>query len=149
LAPALAEYRRNLERVVGLTRGRGVRLILLTEPVLWHEGLAAEDRALLWMGGNGDFMRRPVDEYYSIGALARGMASYNEVTSSLARDEHVESLDLAAMLPRTREAFYDDCHFNENGARQLAELVAAYLASRPPWAGTRRSPTAPASAPAP
>jgi lysophospholipase L1-like esterase len=135
LGPALDEYRRNLNEIVQLSRARAIRLLLLTEPVLWRDGLAPEDQRLLWMGGNGDFMRKQVDDYYSIGVLAKGMQLYNQVLSDLCDEQHLECVDAAALLPRSREVFYDDCHFNENGARLLAGIVASHFASRPPWAG--------------
>jgi hypothetical protein len=34
---------------------------------------------------------------------------------------------LARSIPPTTEYFYDDCHFNENGARKVASLLADCL----------------------
>ena len=41
-----------------------------------------------------------------------------------------EPFDLAAHVPRDTTAFYDDVHFNESGARIVADLVTRHLLDR-------------------
>ena len=53
----------------------------------------------------------------------------NERIRKVARDLALPLVDLDRRLPRSTETFYDDCHFNRNGARLVAEELAAYFES--------------------
>jgi lysophospholipase L1-like esterase len=134
LDPALEEYARNLESIVALARERTVRLILVTQPVLWRPELPEEARNLLWLGGVGDFQNDEGCEYYSVEALAEGMRRYNAVLLEIARIHGVEVVDLAAAVGGDPALFYDDAHFNAAGARVVAETIAAHLIANPPCA---------------
>jgi lysophospholipase L1-like esterase len=127
LGPGLSEYRRNVELLTRISREHGARPLFLTQPCLWSDALSAEEEALLWMGGVGDYQARPGAAYYTSAALARGMRIYNEALLATCAELGADCLDLAAALPRDTTVFYDDVHFNEAGARRVAELVAAAL----------------------
>ena len=132
LKPALEEYARNLNTIIDLARARHARLILMTQPTLWRRDMTPELSGLLWMGGVGNFQKEAGMEYYSTDALADGMALYNETLLKVCRERGVECLDLAALIPKDTTAFYDDCHFNEGGARLVAEAIAGHLKATPP-----------------
>jgi lysophospholipase L1-like esterase len=139
LTSGLDEYRANLIECARLARRDGVRLILMTQPVLWRKNLPAELEALLWMGGIGDYQKEMGSIYYTSAALAEGMQRYNECLLQLSREIGVECLDLAGLLADDTAVFYDDCHFNESGARKVAEAVAAYLLESAPPGTTAES----------
>jgi len=42
-------------------------------------------------------------------------------------DCQVECMDLASEMDGNETYFYDDLHFNEAGARQVAEVIAAHF----------------------
>lgn len=133
LGPALTEYAANLKRMARSARDRGVRLVFLTQPVLWSAAPTPEQEALCWYGWIG---REPWDgpqAYYSLPVLAAGMAAYNQTLRELCAQEGLGLglVDLALALPRDTSVFYDDCHLNEEGARRVAEQVAAWLAEHP------------------
>jgi lysophospholipase L1-like esterase len=128
LGPALAEYERNLTRIVQAAGARGVTVVLLTQPSLWRADLEPEAQATLWWGGVGDFQRPGARvPYYTAQALAEGCSLYNEATLRVAQRTGALAFDLASVVPRTREMFYDDMHFTEAGARLVAEAVAVFL----------------------
>jgi len=133
LTAALAEYARNLERILDVCAERGVRPLLVTQPTMWDADLPPELVELLWFGGVGDFMEQEGCEYYSVAALAEGMRRYNEVLLEVARRRGADSLDVTQLLPRDTRTFFDDCHFNEEGAARLGELVAGHLLEQPPF----------------
>lgn len=132
LSSALDEYSRNIKEVAALARARSVRLILLTQPTMWRPGLPRELDSLLWFGGVGDFQARPGQPYYSVEALADGIKRYNNVLLQTCASEHLECIDLSSLAKDT-SVFYDDVHFNEAGARQVATIVANHLKSKPPF----------------
>ena len=65
--------------------------------------------------------------YYTVRALNEGMTGYNAALLQVCKDRGVECIDLASLLPKDLTTFYDDEHFNENGAARVAEIVAEYL----------------------
>ena len=124
LAPALGEFRANLERLAAIAEEQGVRLVLLTQPVLWGANLAPELDARCWYGWVGRPPWEGPEAYVSLAAMAEGMERYNAVLRAVAADRGLGLVDLAAELSGDPEVFYDDCHFTERGAQRVAELVA-------------------------
>jgi hypothetical protein len=137
LSSALGEYARNLDLLLDVTRSFRVRALFLTQPTLWTRELPEHLRDLLWMGGVGNFQAKPGSQYYSVEALAEGMDLYNRALMKKCRETGAECLDLASALPRDTRVFYDDCHFNEGGARAVAAILARYYRDRglPPESG--------------
>jgi hypothetical protein len=127
LGSALDEYERNLREIVQSGRIQAVRVVLMTQPVLWRAGLTDREEALLWMGGVGDFQSRAGALYYEPEALERGMDEYNERLRKVCRDMAVECIDLSTLIPKTTEYFADDCHFTDKAQILLADIVASAL----------------------
>lgn len=132
LGPALQEYARNAEEIARRVKQAGMRLVFVTQPAMWRAGLGALEQRTLWMGGIGDFQAGG-GRYYTAAALAEGLAAYNRTLLDVCARTGVECLDLATRTRQDLTVFYDDCHFNEAGARAVAEAVAAYLGTRPPF----------------
>lgn len=127
LGPALAEYEQNLRAILAAARQHRVRCVFLTQPVLWRAGLPHEQERLLWMGGVGNFRFEKGCDYYSTPALRAGMDLYNNTLREVCRAETVDCIDLAALLSKDLSLFYDDCHFNQQGAEQVAETLAGVM----------------------
>jgi lysophospholipase L1-like esterase len=127
LSPALKEYVINVNALIDIAKKNNVRIVFMTQPTLWRAGLSPELRDLLWVGGIGDYQVNAGCDYYSIEALAEGMKMYNDQLLSICRSRNVECIDLAARLPKDTSVFYDDCHFNEAGAAQVADVLSQYL----------------------
>ena len=127
LSAALGEYSRNINRMIDVASQRSVRLIFLTQPAMWRAGLPEELEALLWFGGVGAFQDELGMPYYSAKTLAEGIDLYNATLLEICRERGVDCLDLAAVLEKDTSVFYDDVHFNENGARQVAAAIAEFM----------------------
>lgn len=132
LERGLRDYSATIREIISVTRARGTRVIFMTQPVLWHRDLTPDLVDLTWMGGVGGDKPEDAKFYYTAEALAAGMTQYNIMLKSTCRETSVECMDVAATLPHDTTVFYDDCHFNESGSRQVAALVAEYLSSREP-----------------
>lgn len=131
LEPALAEYRANLGRIADAVREAGAEPVLVTPPAIWRADLPPDLGALLWMGGVGDFQRAEGGaDFYTPGALATGLARYAETLLGVCAERGLACVDLARDFPADTSAFYDDVHFNEAGARLVAERLAAELGAR-------------------
>lgn len=129
LSSALDAYASTLNRMVDMANERSVRLILVTQPTLWRSDLPADLTALLWSGAIGSPQTGVDGPYYSVGALARAMQAYNATLLQVCQQRQIECVDLASMLAKDTTVFYDDVHFNESGARQVADILAGYLES--------------------
>lgn len=132
LSAGLDEYTRNLKEMAALARARSTRLILLTQPTMWGPGLPRELESLLWLGGIGEFQARPGQPYYAAEPLAEGLKRYNDAMLAVCKTEGLECIDLTH-LERDVSTYYDDFHFNENGAKKVARIVSTYLQSKPPF----------------
>lgn len=138
LRPGLEEFERNLRYLIGQARAQHRRIVFLTQPTLWRDDLSDYERYQLCFGQVGrDALN--ATEYYAPEALAAGIAQYNAVTRRVCAEERVECLDLASLIPKNLDSFYDDCHFNEPGAVKVADAVSRYLVAHPPFAASAAS----------
>ncbi len=131
LPDGLAVYQKTLNEIVDAAQAAGARLIFLTQPTLWREGLSAEEEASLWMGGPRFDRLGPGAQFHSVRALADGMARYNQALLDVCRERGVECIDVASQLPRDGALFWDDAHLTVEGSRRQAQIVAGYLRERP------------------
>jgi lysophospholipase L1-like esterase len=127
LTSALEEYTRNINIIIDLAQGKSIRVIFMTQQVLWTPNIPEQLNSLLWAGGIGNFQKERGKEYYSVEALSTGMEMYNKSLIKACHTRHVECFDLASILPKDTTVFYDDVHFNENGAKKVAEALTRYL----------------------
>jgi lysophospholipase L1-like esterase len=127
LSSALNEYANNINTIVDLSEENGIRLISMTQPAMWKSGLSKDLQALLWLGGIGDFQKKSGKAYYSVEALEKGLKFYNDILLRISQKRDVECINLASMLKKDTTVFYDDVHFNESGARQVAEILSDYI----------------------
>ena len=134
LTEPLVEDRRNLGFLADAAAARNIRLVLVTQPMLWRRDLPQAAVDLLWMGGQDDFQANAGKAYYTLPVLVETMRRYNEALLDVCRERGLSCLDLAEKIPHETTMFYDDCHFTEQGSKAVAAAVSAYLAALPPFA---------------
>jgi len=128
LAPALGEYRRNLQALAERARAYGAPIVFLTQPTLWAKDMGAAERSRLLAGGIGPIKTWCTHQrYYSPQTLAAGMQAFNDVLRDVCREPGMTCRDLAAALPPRANYFYDDMHLSEAGAARVAELVVGWI----------------------
>jgi lysophospholipase L1-like esterase len=118
LTAALDGYEARLCAMITATRARGAVPVFLTQPTLWRTQLPKPIEDRLWFGyvkGRG---------YLSVAALRDGMDRYNARLTQVCAAEGVHCVDLSAM-DGVPEYYYDDCHFTEEGAAELARILRA------------------------
>ncbi len=128
----LADYRHNLGAIADRAAAVGVRIVFVTHPYLWRSDISAEDGGLLWFGWIGDNWTTAT-AYYTPGALARGMETYNLEMLSFCKERRLECVDAASTLNAEPDILYDDVHFTERGSARLAEVLATWLTARAPY----------------
>jgi len=146
LDAALGRYHSCIERIINACRAKGASPIFINQPVLWGEGLSPQAERSLWIG------RTEEGAYLSAAVARRGMEMFNAVLMQTCEDSAVQCIDVSAMSGR-EDLFYDDCHFNEAGSRELARLIAAWFnvyfkeTTVEPGMAQTRSPTRPPGGP--
>ncbi len=119
LTTARCAYEDRLRALVATITGKGVRVVLVSQPTLWSASLTERSKSLLWMGEMKD------GRFLSPGTLAAGIDLFNESLIKVCNETGTRCVDLRGLNGR-EDLFYDDCHFNEAGAREVADLIAAH-----------------------
>ncbi|HKW34568.1 MAG TPA: GDSL-type esterase/lipase family protein [Candidatus Acidoferrum sp.] len=132
LSIGLAEYRQRITRLASQCETLHVRCIFATQPTLWCSTLNKDEQALLWGGRLGPWDDKSAG-YLSAADLEKAMNAWNDALLQVCADKHLECFDLAARIPKTTEAFYDDSHSTDRGAAMYADQLAAYLLAKPPF----------------
>jgi lysophospholipase L1-like esterase len=131
LSTGLAEYRGRILALANRCGDLHIRCLFLTQPTMWRDNLTTDEESLFWLGYLGPWLHPK--GYISSADLARAMDLYNRTLLDVCRQSSLECFDLAARIPKTTAAFFDEMHFNEAGSRLVARNLNEYLLSRPPF----------------
>ncbi|MCE9591248.1 MAG: SGNH/GDSL hydrolase family protein [Planctomycetes bacterium] len=112
----LAKYPERIAAIIDACKAHNVTVYFVTQPVLWSENSPPEAQKLFWFGWRAD------GSYLSVKALCGLMDRYNAALRETCAARGVVCIDLSSMNGK-QECFYDDCHFTEAGARQVAKLI--------------------------
>jgi len=116
----VTRYRANLISIVGIARSHGIDLIFLTQATTWNSRVDSAIAKWHWMTGGPD-------SAYREEALDQAMEAYNDAVRAVAAEFDVPLLDLARLLPKSGEYFYDDVHFNPRGAETVGARLASFV----------------------
>lgn len=113
-----AHFANNVDALIKLCRSMNKTPVFLTQPVLWRPNISKEsDQQLYTLFENRDNL--------STEALYTCMKMFNESLLSVAEKNQATVIDL---FNQSKENwFYDDCHYNEYGAQQIADIVSEEL----------------------
>lgn len=128
LEDGLDQYGRNLKIIIRDARAQNVRLVFVTQPVIWSENLPPEIDARLWMfyAGKGAGRFDPAD-------LRTAMDAFNARLLEVCEAERIECIDIATSMSGNPDYFFDDMHFTEQGAAEVASLIADYFRDHSPF----------------
>jgi len=112
-------YKARLEKLLAICREHNILPVLLTQPVLYGEGV--DEASGVDLGHR--FVARDMD-----GATAwQVLDLYNGVTREVGREGGVVVIDLAREMPKNSAYYYDLMHYTNAGAARMADIVAAQL----------------------
>lgn len=112
-ASNLAAFEINMKTILGICLANNIKLILVTQATTWDSKLDSFN-GLIWMSFiGGDRLPEHV--------LKAEMEKYNDVLRKIAEESNVLLYDLSNEIEPSREFFYDDCHFNNNGVKFYCE----------------------------
>ena len=116
----VAPYRNNLISIAGIARSHGIDLVFMTQPTTWNSRVDSDIAKWHWMSAGPD-------SAYREEALDQAMEAYNDAVRAVAAQFDVPLLDLARLLPKSGEYFYDDVHFNPRGAQTVGAMLASFV----------------------
>jgi hypothetical protein len=130
-APMLAAYEHHLRTLVALLKQHSSRVILLRQPWLERPFTPSEELNL-WMFGNGRPYRETVTDYYDRALIYPILRRVDAVTEKIARELHVEALELTSRIPADFAHYYDEFHNTPKGCAIVGQLVAEAILAPPP-----------------
>ena len=126
-------YKERVEAIVRTSREHGIEPVLMTQPALY--GGAIDPLTLVNLDAIVISDERRIKAGKVRGALAwRILELYNDAVRDVGRTENVLVIDTAAQLPKSSQFFYDFIHFTNDGASEVARIVAQDLC---PFLGER------------
>jgi lysophospholipase L1-like esterase len=116
----LQSYAANLRTIVGIANGHKTQLVFMTQQSTWNSSVDSNAHAWHWiLYRNGKTYR---EEF-----MAEALESLNNVMRNIAQEYSIPLFDLAKSLPKSLEYFYDDVHFNVNGALLTGKELGLYI----------------------
>ncbi len=119
------DYVAATKQLVAACNRLKLRCIFLTQPTAYDPGIEPALKRRLWMTPPSANFTLPLSEMVQFALV------YNRYLLDAVRSQGGEACDVARALPPTTQYFYDDCHFNENGARAMAKAIQACIVGLP------------------
>ncbi|MEP7257138.1 MAG: SGNH/GDSL hydrolase family protein [Flavitalea sp.] len=117
--PLIEAFRKRLNKILDTCLSNGIHPILVTQPILFGRGAdnitgANLETYKIRNGYNGLMMWKILEEY-------------NNVSRQMAVSKNVFLIDLATEMPKSSLFFYDICHFSNQGALKVSEILERHL----------------------
>jgi len=111
-------YEKYLEEISTTCHANKIRCLFVTQPSGYQAGASEEYKNGFWM--------TPPNQSYTLDfqSMVTIAKLYNNYLVDYARSHNHDICDAAPELAPSYDAFYDDCHFNTEGARKLSEVIA-------------------------
>lgn len=119
-------YKQRVEAIVRLSRQYGIEPVLMTQPALY--GTAIDPLTLVSLDAIVVSDERRIKAGRVRGKLAwEVLELYNDAVREVGRARDVLVIDTATRLGKSSQFFYDFVHFTDDGAREVARIVADEL----------------------
>ena len=119
----VATYARNLVTIVGLGKAHEIQLVFITQASTWNSSIDSEAKNWHWM-----LYRRGVT--YREEFMNEALEAMNDAMRQVAIQHRVPRYDLSILIPKSVKYFYDDAHFNVEGAKWAGEGLASYIVAK-------------------
>ncbi|MBF0254011.1 MAG: SGNH/GDSL hydrolase family protein [Candidatus Omnitrophica bacterium] len=114
-----SEFEKSLQNFVDVCRGRGIRVVLMTQPNRFTE--VPDPIVRVKMNGLAS------DFGISYESFRRDYLKFNNVIRRVAKVNDVPLVDLANLVPPTSGYIYDTVHLNDNGSQEVAAMITEHL----------------------
>lgn len=113
-------YGENLRSMAGICRANGVKLVFMPNQSTWNSAADTSMSRQHWLLTCGGVTYK--EEY-----LSAALDTLNQQMKYISNEQLMNLFDLPSVMPKTSRYFYDDCHFNVNGAAEAGKKLATYL----------------------
>lgn len=115
----LVLYEERLRQLIDDCRQKGIDPVFVTQPALYGDGIDPQTGVDLLgvQAGPGNN-----------GALSwKILEAYNDVTRSVCSRKGIYLIDLALLMAKDSQYYYDFVHYTNKGSQKVAEIIAAAL----------------------
>jgi len=116
----LAAYANNLRTIAGVAQAHGIKLVLMTQQTTWNGPDNANLKEWQWLLCRSGTRYR--EDY-----MNEALTALNDQTRQVAHQFSIPVYDLAGTMPKSRDFFYDDVHFNDRGAQEAGIGLATLI----------------------
>jgi len=116
-------YANNLRTLAGVAAGHGIAMIFVTQQTTWNSDVDSTAKDWQWLLTVDDVRYAEDDMHHALERM-------NDFMRQTAKSLDMPLYDLARVMPKSSEFFYDDVHFNTNGARVAGTQLAAVILER-------------------
>lgn len=115
------EYRNRIETIIHECRELDITPVFMTQPLLYEDNDYWRGRkgGSYWFGGP--------DSEFSAASYWLILNTLNNDLIEVCEKEGAAYLDLASLIPHSRDVFYDSMHLTEYGAALVGEKAADFL----------------------
>lgn len=121
LIPEPDEYKNRIEAIIHECRELDITPVFMTQPLLFedNEHWRSIQGGSYWFGGT--------DSDFSAATYWLMLNTLNNDLIEVCEREGVAYIDLASMIPHSKDIFYDSMHLTELGAAMVGDRAADYL----------------------
>lgn len=117
------QYKYWTEKIVRECSAQKIICLFINQPSAYSENIEPELKSRLWMTPPNQSWTLPLEDLIKVSSL------YNSWLVNQSKSRYSASCDIANnVLPSTKYLF-DDCHFNEGGAKLVASLITPCVES--------------------
>jgi lysophospholipase L1-like esterase len=113
----LPAYQNRLLSLIKICQKNQIKPVMITQPLLLGFG---KDPIT-----GTDLAKTKVSNEMNGNLYWTKLELYNEVMRNVCQREHVECIDLAKLLPKSSNYFYDPMHYTNAGSIRVGEILAA------------------------
>jgi lysophospholipase L1-like esterase len=115
----LPAFRRNLEQLIIRSKQDGAKVILLTQPYLYKDDMPVDEKKILFY----DYYYKDYAKVPTISEQMQAMNAFNAAICDIARKLQVTLIDVEKSLPKSVALMFDDVHYTEKGAHDVAQII--------------------------
>ena len=122
---SINNYMKNINSIIGMCIKNDVPIMLETHPSSWNSKIDSNLEDYTWLTPRINIKGKEykLSQAYSDSTLER----MNDFIRNQEFKNKVFVHDLSKITPKSSEYFYDDCHFNINGAKHHSKTLSEFI----------------------